>query len=72
ALSQSGSDQFLYGDFGIADAFYAPIVFRLTGYGVKLPEQLQAYCDRILALSACQEWLKLAQQESEVIEEEEV
>ena len=72
ALSQSGSDQFLYGDFGIADAFYAPIVFRLTGYGVKLPEQLQAYCDRVLALPACQEWLTLAQEEIEVIEEEEV
>jgi len=72
ALSQSGSERFLYGDFSIADAFYAPVVFRLTGYGVKLPRQLQAYCDRILALPACQEWLALAQQESEVIEAEEV
>ncbi|RTE67206.1 glutathione S-transferase family protein [Amphritea opalescens] len=72
ALSRSGSEQFLYGNFSIADACYAPVVFRLTGYGVKQPAQLQAYCDRILALPACQEWLALAQQESEVIEEEEV
>lgn len=72
ALSQSGSDRFLYGDFSIADAFYAPVVFRLTGYGVKLPEHLHTYCERVLALPACQEWLELAQQETEVIEEEEV
>ncbi|MDO6562995.1 glutathione S-transferase family protein [Amphritea sp. 1_MG-2023] len=72
ALSKSGSEQFLYGDFSIADACYAPVVFRLTGYGVKLPAELQAYCDRMLALPACQEWLSLAQQESEVIEEEDV
>ncbi|MBN1006685.1 glutathione S-transferase family protein [Amphritea pacifica] len=72
ALNLSASEQFLYGEFSIADAFYAPVVYRLTGYGVSLPEQLQAYCDRVLALPACQEWLKLAQQESEVIEEEEV
>lgn len=72
ALNLSASEKFLYGEFSIADAFYAPVVFRLTGYGVCLPEQLQVYCDRILALPACQEWLKLAQEESEVIEEEEV
>ncbi|WP_296061380.1 glutathione S-transferase family protein [uncultured Amphritea sp.] len=72
ALRLSGSEQFLYGEFSIADAFYAPVAFRLTGYGVSLPAQLQAYCERVLALPACQEWLKLAQQESEVIEEEEV
>jgi len=72
ALNLSASEKFLYGEFSIADAFYAPVVYRLTGYGVSLPEQLQAYCDRVLALPACQEWLKLAQQESEVIEEEEV
>lgn len=72
ALRLSGSEQFLYGEFSIADAFYSPVVFRLTGYGVRLPAQLQAYCERVLALPACQEWLKLAQQENEVIEEEEV
>ncbi|WP_299197366.1 glutathione S-transferase family protein [uncultured Amphritea sp.] len=72
ALNLSASEKFLYGEFSIADAFYAPVVYRLTGYGVSLPEQLQAYCDRVLALPACQEWLKLAQEESEVIEEEEV
>lgn len=72
ALEKSASDQFLYGDFSIADAFYAPVVFRFTRYGVELPKQLQAYCERMLALASMREWLCLAEAEVEVIEEEEV
>lgn len=72
ALDKSGSDQFLYGEFSIADAYYAPVVFRFTRYGVELPEQLQAYCDRMLELASMREWLRLAEAEVEVIEEEEV
>lgn len=72
ALTLSNSDRFLYGEFSIADAFYAPVAFRFASYQVELPQQLQAYQQRLLQLPACQEWLQLAQQESEVIEEEEV
>ncbi|WP_432471696.1 glutathione S-transferase family protein [Amphritea sp. HPY] len=72
ALELSSSEQFLYGEFSIADAFYAPVVYRFNSYGVELPPQLEAYKQRILNLPACMEWLKLAKQETEVIEEEEV
>ncbi|RRC97279.1 glutathione S-transferase family protein [Amphritea balenae] len=72
ALKISGSEQFLYGDFSIADAFYAPVIYRFNSYGVALTPQLEAYKERVLNLPACQEWLELARQETEVIEEEEV
>lgn len=72
ALELSGSDQFLYGEFSIADAFYAPVAFRFASYKVALPERLQAYQNRLLQLPACREWLALAKAETEVIEEEEV
>lgn len=72
ALELSGSKQFLYGEFSIADAFYAPVVYRFNSYGVELPPQLEAYKQQILNLPACMQWLELAKQETEVIEEEEV
>lgn len=72
ALQLSGSESFLYGEFSIADAFFAPVIFRFNSYGVALSPRLQAYKERVLALPACQEWLELAREETEVIEEEEV
>lgn len=72
ALQLSGSQQFLYGEFSIADAFYAPVVFRFSRYGIELPHALQKYCQRMLALPGMQQWLKLAEAEAEVIEEAEM
>lgn len=72
ALKLSNSRGFLYGEFSIADAFYAPVVYRFNSYGIELSPTLEAYKQRILNLPACREWLELARQEMEVIEEEEV
>jgi glutathione S-transferase len=47
---------FLFGDFTIADAFYAPVVTRFETYGVHLPARLQAYAQRILALPPMRAW----------------
>ncbi|MEK7245600.1 MAG: glutathione S-transferase family protein, partial [Pseudomonadota bacterium] len=43
---------FLFGDFSIADAMYAPVVGRFRTYRVPLPESAQAYCDAIWAWPA--------------------
>ncbi|MEP6484056.1 MAG: glutathione S-transferase family protein [Rudaea sp.] len=48
---------FLFGDFSIADAMYAPVVFRFVSYGVKLESVERAYVDAVLALPAIVEWL---------------
>jgi len=64
-LSRFGHHQFLFGDFSIADAFYAPVVMRFRTYGVALAPALQAYCDRMQAHPAVARWVSEALAETE-------
>jgi glutathione S-transferase len=54
---RGAAGRFLFGDFGIADAMYAPIVLRFASYGIALDGETRRYADAILALPALQEWL---------------
>jgi len=47
---------FLFGRWSLADAMYAPVVFRFKGYDVKLDPVCEAYCQAMLALPAMQQW----------------
>jgi glutathione S-transferase len=67
----SGGD-FLFGDFSIADAMYAPVVSRFLTYGVRAGPVEKAYMDAIMGLSAMQDWFRAAAIESEVIHHAEV
>ncbi len=58
---------FLFGDFTIADAMYAPVVLRFTFYAVDLPRPAQAYADAVLALPALQAWIESGRSEIEVL-----
>ena len=71
-LANFGHYQFLFGDFSIADAYYAPVVTRLQTYGVFLAPALQAYADRVLAHPAVAQWVREAEAETEVVERFEV
>ena len=62
----------LFGDFSIADAMYAPVVLRLRTYGINLPESAAHYPQRVLQSEAMQAWLLACETETEVIEREEV
>jgi glutathione S-transferase len=55
-LERKGEDKFLFGRFTIADAFYLPVLLRFETYRVPLPERVQAYSDRMLALDQVSEW----------------
>ena len=56
-LTRSGRQgDYLFGPFGIADAFYAPVVSRFETYNITLPEASRAYAQRMLALGPMQEW----------------
>lgn len=67
--SRFGSDgDFLFGQFTIADAMFAPVVLRFVTYGVVLEGAARAYADTLLALPAMQEWLLASNEEAEVIE----
>jgi glutathione S-transferase len=64
-LSRFGHHQFLFGQFSIADAYYAPVVMRFRSYGVTLAPALNAYCERVLAHPAVARWVAEAVAETE-------
>lgn len=52
---------FLAGDrFTVADAFYAPVAFRLQTYGIALGAEADAYAARLRALPPMVEWYEAA------------
>ncbi|HZT54605.1 MAG TPA: glutathione S-transferase C-terminal domain-containing protein, partial [Burkholderiaceae bacterium] len=55
-LEQHGGPM-LFGAFGIADAFFAPVVTRLRTYGVSVPAPIAAYIERVLALPGVAAWI---------------
>lgn len=63
----SGSDAFLFGDFSIADAYFAPVVMRFITYDVALAPALNAYGERVAAHPAVAQWINAAMAESEHI-----
>jgi glutathione S-transferase len=54
---------YLFGDFSIADAMYAPVVSRFNTYGVALEGTAAAYASAIWKLPSIQEWLAAARAE---------
>lgn len=70
ALAASGGP-LLFGDFGIADAFYAPAVLRLETYALPVPDDVRSYMDRVRALPAVQAWIAGALAEHDFLPHEE-
>jgi glutathione S-transferase len=70
-LSTSGGP-YLFGQFSIADAMYAPIVLRFNSYGIKVGEVETQYLQTMLALDSLQSWVASGLNEKEVIEDAEI
>lgn len=70
-LSKSGGP-WLYGEFGIIDAMFAPVALRFHTYQPDLPAPAVAYMQTHLNNPALQEWMKAGRAEKEVIKEDEV
>ncbi|GAB4118162.1 MAG: glutathione S-transferase family protein [Rubrivivax sp.] len=70
ALAFSGGP-FLFGAFGAADAFYAPVVLRLRNYGLPVSDTARAYGERVLAHPAVAAWIADALAEQDFIAEDE-
>jgi len=66
-LSRSGPDAFLFGDFSLADAYFAPVVMRFITYDVVLGPALDAYVERLAAHPAVVQWVNGALAETEHI-----
>lgn len=49
---------FLFGDFSVADAMYAPVAIRFLVYDIKLPVAAKTYQETLLARPAVNEWMR--------------
>lgn len=63
-LAKSGGP-FLFGEFGIADAMFAPVVMRFNSYEPELSDTSRAYMKRITALPAVAAWIDGAREEGQ-------
>ena len=70
ALAESGGP-FLFGDYSIADAFFAPVVTRLRTYALPVPANIAAYMERALAAPGTAAWIRDALQEKDFLQFEE-
>lgn len=70
-LETSGGP-FLFGDFTIADAMYAPVVSRFATYELSPDPVVQRYHGAMAGTDAWQSWQAAAVEEPWVVEEEEV
>jgi glutathione S-transferase len=57
----------LFGEFSIADAFFAPVCTRIRTYGLPVPAEIGAYIERVYALPAVQAWVADALQEQDFV-----
>lgn len=67
----AGGGPFLFGGFGIVDAFYAPVCSRAATYGLPLGPRASAYAERIRALPAFAAWAEAARAEHDWLDEDE-
>ena len=70
ALAQSGGP-FLFGEFSIPDAYFAPVVARLRTYAPPLPAAVSAYMERVWASRGVSAWVRDALEEKEFLAFEE-
>jgi len=64
-----GAGDFLFGRFGAADAFYAPVATRFVTYGIVLEGGVADYRDALMARPDLRQWIAAAKAEPWVIEE---
>ena len=70
-LLTAASGPMLFGQFSIADAFYAPVCMRLATFALPVPEHITAYVQRVQQLPGVKAWIDgaLAEQDFVPIDE---
>ncbi len=61
----------LFGEFSIADAYYAPVCMRIRAYDLPVPGMVSAYIDRVCALPGVKAWIEDALAERDFLDFEE-
>lgn len=57
----------LFGNFTIADAYFAPICTRLKTYALPVPPAISAYVERVCALPGVKDWIDQARTEHDFL-----
>ncbi len=57
ALLDEHGGPMLFGAFGIADAYFAPVCMRLKTYALPVPPHITAYVERVAALPGVKAWI---------------
>ncbi len=65
----SNSGPWLFGEYSIADAMYAPVASRFNSYPVKLSDNAKEYVDIVMSDACMREWYREAEEESWAIDE---
>ena len=63
-LSEHGGP-LLFGEFSIADAYFAPVCMRLHTYALPVPADIAAYIARVSELAAVKQWTDEARAEQD-------
>ena len=71
ALLETSGGPMLFGAFGIADAYFAPVVMRLNTYQPPVPAAISAYMQRATALPGINAWVTEALAERDFLDFEE-
>jgi glutathione S-transferase len=69
-LTQHGGP-LLFGEFSIADAYFAPVCMRISSYGLPVSPAVAAYVDRVKALPGVAAWISEALLEKDFLDFEE-
>ncbi len=69
-LAQYGGP-LLFGNFSVADAYFAPVCTRLLTYALPLPADISAYVERVCALPGVKAWIDGALAEHDFLDFEE-
>jgi glutathione S-transferase len=67
-----GAGPWLFGEYSVADAMYAPVVLRFNTYGARISQTARWYMASVLEDAALQEWLQAAKHEPWTIAADEV
>jgi len=69
-LAESGGPM-LFGEFSIADAYFAPVASRIRTYALPVPADVAAYVERVFALPGVHAWVLEALEEKQFLDFEE-
>ena len=70
-LLDASGGPLLFGEFSIADAYYAPVCMRLLTYALPVPAHVRAYIERVRALPGVSAWIAAALAEKDFLDFEE-